>query len=91
MFLLLYLALGSFSDAGVILGTLPVAFAGGILALLLAGETWNVSSLVGIGRVKGISSGSDPLFLTVRPEPSSGTTDKRFLHSDCHMQAGKQS
>ena len=33
-----------------ILATLPDAFVGGILALLLAGETWNVSSLVGPDR-----------------------------------------
>jgi cobalt-zinc-cadmium resistance protein CzcA len=55
VFLLLYLALGSFSDAGVILGTLPVAFVGGILALLIAGETWNVSSLVGLIGLFGIA------------------------------------
>ena len=54
VFLLLYLALGSFSDAGVILGTLPVAFVGGILALL-TGETWNVSSLVGLIGLFGIA------------------------------------
>jgi heavy metal efflux system protein len=55
VFLLLYLALGSFSDAGVILGTLPVAFVGSIVALLLAGETWNVSSLVGLIGLFGIA------------------------------------
>ena len=26
-----------------ILGTVPIAFVGGILALLVAGETWNVT------------------------------------------------
>lgn len=55
VFLLLYLALDSFLDAGVILGTLPVAFVGGILALLVAGETWNVSSLVGLIGLFGIA------------------------------------
>jgi cobalt-zinc-cadmium resistance protein CzcA len=55
VFLLLYLALSSFSDAGVILGTLPVAFVGGILALLLADETWNVSSLVELIGLFGIA------------------------------------
>ncbi|MFP5284197.1 MAG: efflux RND transporter permease subunit, partial [Thermoanaerobaculia bacterium] len=45
---LLYLALGSFAETLVILATLPDAFVGGILALWLAGETWNVSSLVGL-------------------------------------------
>jgi len=55
VFLLLYLALNSFADAGVILGTLPVAFVGGIVALLITGETWNVSSLVGLIGLFGIA------------------------------------
>ena len=55
VFLLLYVALNSFADAGVILGTLPVAFVGGIVALLIAGETWNVSSLVGLIGLFGIA------------------------------------
>ncbi len=53
--LLLYLALDSFLDAAVILVTIPVAFVGGILALALAGETWNVSSLVGLIGLFGIA------------------------------------
>ena len=52
---LLYLALGSWSDALVIFATLPTAFVGGILALLVAGETWNVSSLVGLIGLFGIA------------------------------------
>lgn len=52
---LLYLALNSFLDAVVILLTIPVAFVGGILALLIAGETWNVSSLVGLIGLFGIA------------------------------------
>jgi cobalt-zinc-cadmium resistance protein CzcA len=52
---LLYLALGSWAEAVVILATLPDAFVGGILALLLAGETWNVSSLVGLIALFGIA------------------------------------
>ncbi len=52
---LLYLALGSWGDALVILATLPTAFVGGILALLVAGETWNVSSLVGLIGLFGIA------------------------------------
>lgn len=55
VFLLLHLALGSLVDALVILATLPVAFVGGILALLFAGETWNVSSLVGLIGLFGIA------------------------------------
>jgi cobalt-zinc-cadmium resistance protein CzcA len=53
--LLLYLALDSLADALVILATLPDAFVGGILALLLAGESWNVSSLVGLIGLFGIA------------------------------------
>jgi heavy metal efflux system protein len=55
VFILLLLALGSALEAGMILGTVPIAFVGGILALLLAGETWNVSSLVGLIGLFGIA------------------------------------
>ena len=55
VFLLLYLALGSLAETLVILATLPDAFVGGILALMLAGETWNVSSLVGLIGLFGIA------------------------------------
>ena len=55
VFLLLYLALGSAAEAAVILATLPDAFVGGILALLVSGETWNVSSLVGLIGLFGIA------------------------------------
>ena len=50
VFVLLLIALGSAVEAAMILGTVPIAFVGGILALLIAGETWNVSSLVGPDR-----------------------------------------
>jgi cobalt-zinc-cadmium resistance protein CzcA len=53
--LLLYFALDSFTEAAVILVTIPVAFVGGIAGLLLAGETWNVSSLVGLIGLFGIA------------------------------------
>jgi cobalt-zinc-cadmium resistance protein CzcA len=55
VFALLYLALRSLADALVILATLPDAFVGGILALWLTGETWNVSSLVGLIALFGIA------------------------------------
>ncbi|XXF77135.1 efflux RND transporter permease subunit [Myxococcaceae bacterium GXIMD 01537] len=55
VFVLLYLALGSLAESLVILATLPDAFVGGILALMLAGETWNVSSLVGLIGLFGIA------------------------------------
>ena len=55
VFLLLYIALGSVAETLVILATLPDAFVGGILALWLAGETWSVSSLVGLIGLFGIA------------------------------------
>jgi cobalt-zinc-cadmium resistance protein CzcA len=55
VFILLLIALGSAVEAGMILGTVPVAFVGSILALLIAGETWNVSSLVGLIGLFGIA------------------------------------
>lgn len=53
--LLVYVALGSLRDTLVIVGALPSALVGGIAALLLAGETWNVSSLVGLLGLLGIA------------------------------------
>jgi cobalt-zinc-cadmium resistance protein CzcA len=55
VFVLLLIALGSAVEAVMILGTVPIAFVGGILALLLTGETWNVSSLVGLIGLFGIA------------------------------------
>ena len=55
VFVLLYLALGSVAETAVILLTLPDAFVGGIVALWIAGETWTVSSLVGLIGLFGIA------------------------------------
>jgi cobalt-zinc-cadmium resistance protein CzcA len=55
VFVLLLVALGSAVEAGMILATVPIAFVGGILALLIGGETWNVSSLVGLIGLFGIA------------------------------------
>jgi len=55
VFLLLYIALGTVAETLVILATLPDAFVGGIVALWLAGETWSVSSLVGLIGLFGIA------------------------------------
>lgn len=55
VFVLLYIALGSLIDTAVILATLPVAFVGAIAALLVSGDTWNVSSLVGLIGLFGIA------------------------------------
>jgi cobalt-zinc-cadmium resistance protein CzcA len=55
VFILLLVALGSAVEALMILGTVPIAFVGGVLALLAAGDTWNVSSLVGLIGLFGIA------------------------------------
>lgn len=55
VFVLLLVALDSAVEAGLILVTVPCAFVGGILALAIAGETWNVSSLVGLIGLFGIA------------------------------------
>jgi cobalt-zinc-cadmium resistance protein CzcA len=55
VFLLLYIALDSVAETLVILATLPDAFVGGIVALWIAGATWNVSSLVGLIGLFGIA------------------------------------
>ncbi len=52
---LVYIALGSLTETLLILGTLPSALVGGIAALLIAHETWNVSSLVGLLGLFGIA------------------------------------
>jgi heavy metal efflux system protein len=55
VFILLYVALNSAAEAFVILTTLPTASVGGIVALLIAQESWNVSSLVGLIGLFGIA------------------------------------
>ncbi len=52
---LLYVALGSFSETILILATVPNALVGAVVALYLSGETWNVSSLVGLIGLFGIA------------------------------------
>jgi cobalt-zinc-cadmium resistance protein CzcA len=52
---LLQLALGSTTEACVILTALPAASVGSIAALLLSGDTWNVSSLIGLIGLFGIA------------------------------------
>lgn len=55
VFVLLLLALGTAWEAGTILVTLPVALVGGVVALWITGETWNVSSMVGLIGLFGIA------------------------------------
>ena len=51
--LLLYLALGSASQAALVFGTVPLALIGGALALLLRGMPFSVSVAVGFIAVSG--------------------------------------
>jgi cobalt-zinc-cadmium resistance protein CzcA len=53
--LLLGAALGSARQVAVVVATLPLAFAGGLYALWLAGETWNASSIVGLIGLFGVA------------------------------------
>jgi cobalt-zinc-cadmium resistance protein CzcA len=53
--LLLGAALGSAREVAVVVATLPLAFAGGLYALWLAGETWNASSIVGLIGLFGVA------------------------------------
>lgn len=55
MFLLLYGAFGTFRQAGLILGVVPLALFGGMLALNVRGMTLNVSSAVGFIALFGVA------------------------------------
>ena len=55
MFLLLFFAFGRFRQAGLLIGMLPLAVFGGMLALVLRGMTFNISSAVGFIALFGLS------------------------------------
>ena len=61
---LLYLALGRWVEVLVVVATLPNAFAGGLFALWLAGETWNVSSIVGMIGLFGVAVQNSLVLIT---------------------------
>jgi len=52
---LLYVALRRWREVTLVLTTLPCAFAGGLAALWFAGETWNISSIVGMIGLFGVA------------------------------------
>lgn len=52
---LLYMALGRWREVAAVVATLPNAFAGGLFALWLTGETWNISSIVGVIGLFGVA------------------------------------
>jgi len=55
MFILLFFAFGKFRQAGLLIGMLPLAVFGGMLALAVRGMTFNVSSAVGFIAMFGLS------------------------------------
>jgi cobalt-zinc-cadmium resistance protein CzcA len=55
MFLLLFFTFGKFRQAGLLIGMLPLAVFGGMLALTVRGMTFNVSSAVGFIALFGLS------------------------------------
>jgi heavy metal efflux system protein len=55
MFLLLFAEFGKFNQAGLLMGLVPLAFFGGMLALNVTGMTLNVSSAVGFIALFGVS------------------------------------
>ncbi|GMV37460.1 MAG: multidrug transporter AcrB [Fimbriimonadales bacterium] len=64
VFMLLYAALGSLSYAAIILATVPSAFLGGVVSLLITGESLNVSSAVGFIALFGIAVQNSLVLLT---------------------------
>lgn len=55
MFILLFFTFGKFRQAGLVMGMLPLAVFGGMLALIARGMTLNVSSAVGFIALFGLS------------------------------------
>lgn len=55
MFILLFFTFGKFRQAGLLIGMLPLALFGGLLALVVRGMTFNVSSAVGFIALFGLS------------------------------------
>lgn len=64
MFILLYGAFGSFSQAGLLMSVVPLALFGGMLALHIRGMTLNVSSVVGFIALFGVAIQNGVLMIT---------------------------
>src|SRR5262249_14092152 len=59
IFVLLFVAFGTASDAGLVLVTVPFSLAGGLVALYLRGMNLNVSAAVGFISLFGVAVMSD--------------------------------
>ncbi len=55
VFVILFSSLGSFRQSFLVLTTVPLTFSGGLIGLLITGQTLNVSSLIGLIALFGIS------------------------------------
>jgi len=64
MFLFLFFTFGTFRQAGLLIGMLPLVIFGGMLALAARGMTFNVSSAVGFIALFGLSIQNGVLMLT---------------------------
>ncbi|WP_104383111.1 efflux RND transporter permease subunit [Sphingobacterium sp. HMA12] len=64
IFILLYSTFGSFGQAGLLIGIVPLALFGGMLALNLRGMTLNVSSAVGFIALFGVAIQNGVLMLS---------------------------
>lgn len=53
---LLFMALGSFAEAGLVFACVPLALVGGVLSLLLRGMPFSVSAAVGLIAVSGVAT-----------------------------------
>jgi len=64
MFLFLFFAFGNFRQAGLLIGLLPFALIGGMLALNVRGMTFNVSSAVGFIALFGLTIKNGVIMIT---------------------------
>ena len=64
IFVLLFVAFGTASDAGLVLVTVPFSLAGGLVALYLRGMTLNVSAAVGFISLFGVAVMSGLLYIS---------------------------
>lgn len=55
VFVILFSVLGSIRQSFLVLSNIPLTFAGGLISLFIAGQTLNVSSLIGLIALFGIS------------------------------------
>ena len=64
MFIFLFFAFGKFRQAGLLMGMMPLFVFGGMLALVVRGMTFNVSSAVGFIAMLGLSTQNGVIMLS---------------------------